>query len=721
MSVDSLRIEEDFLPDDGPHAPAAAPRKKRRPKQPAETPFATFLRQINEVPLLRPEEEKAFARLKMTGDAIFYEQIGILAEHVLQALEPESPDFDAVTAAFDRLKRHILQREEVMQGLPASAAHGPPTAREVTVQAQKALHRMMEKVRERRKNIEKSFDPVIDPSTDGDDRSLARDVIYIQQKLATLEDRICTSEAPEIGALAGIGREAFHDLRSAFPQDHPCTQALAHNDTQFREAVAKEPLGSAYLQPLLAGRIIDDIHPRMPTEVLMRANLRLVVDIARSYKGKGIGFYDLVEEGMLGLRRGIDGYQLKYNTKISTYVSYWIKQSMKRAIVNHARNIQVPAYMQEMIIKFRTAKTKLLNELGRPSTNEEIMKRAGIPAKKLKILTGGLTVMEAEMQGGNVERDGKIPSLEEMVVDDDNDSLDEMEERDDVDLLLALLQKLDPRSREIVERRHPLNGAEPETLKEVGESLGLTRERVRQIESDGLGILQEEAGSDAESDDAPKRPPSSHDLQWMAKFGEKQNATASIQIASLDCLFAVGADAVVFLEKLALEPAEERLKSTQAFAAEKKLLIHPTSIAYIAGHPHYLRQRLLSGTLPKANAHAPAPVPAPLPSPRPPVAAAKPVRRPVYKVVPDSPPPAPPLAPAALAPAEDVSVKLSLPAQDEIKRRQIISILRQLEQKPQAMDKWLQLLLWQAGITLNKEHQEYLLQNRSELIRIFSS
>ncbi len=107
---------------------------------------------------------------------------------------------------------------------------------------------------------------------------------------------------------------------------------------------------------------------------MVRANLRLVVNIARGYTGKGLGLQDLIEEGNLGLLRAVEGFDPSMNTRFSTYASYWIKQSIKRALVNTAKTIRIPAYMVELLAKWRRATAKLQDELGRPPTHEEIAK-----------------------------------------------------------------------------------------------------------------------------------------------------------------------------------------------------------------------------------------------------------------------------------------------------------------------------------------------------------
>ncbi|EMI54420.1 sigma-70 family RNA polymerase sigma factor [Rhodopirellula sallentina] len=255
-------------------------------------------------------------------------------------------------------------------------------------------------------------------------------------------------------------------------------------ETYLRE-INETPLLSAEEEMDLAARIAEgDV---MARDQMVRANLRLVVNISRGYTGKGLGLQDLIEEGNLGLLRAVEGFDPVHGTRFSTYASYWIKQSIKRALINSAKTIRIPAYMVELLSKWRRATARLSEELGRTPTNEEVARVLGLPKKKLPIIRKAIKINNSTPQSDQTESGW---SLGDMVMDERLKSPDEaMLDHDILKHAMGLLDDLDERDSMVLKLRFGLGGSEPMTLKEIGAELGLTRERVRQIETEALRRL----------------------------------------------------------------------------------------------------------------------------------------------------------------------------------------------------------------------------------------
>jgi RNA polymerase primary sigma factor len=219
---------------------------------------------------------------------------------------------------------------------------------------------------------------------------------------------------------------------------------------------------------------------------LVRANLRLVVSIAQGYRGRGLDLQDLIAEGNFGLIRAAEGFDPSRNTRLSTYATFWIKQSIRLGLNNTARTVRLPTYVVQLLVEWHRASAALSEELGRPPEDEEVADRLKLSQRRLRLIKKGIRV-----QGATTENEDGL-SLDEVVADPRAETPGaELEHAEEVQEVLALVDDLEPRDREVLRLRFGLEGAEPMTLKEVGERLDLSRESVRQIERLALHRLSE--------------------------------------------------------------------------------------------------------------------------------------------------------------------------------------------------------------------------------------
>ena len=234
---------------------------------------------------------------------------------------------------------------------------------------------------------------------------------------------------------------------------------------------------------------------------MIRANLRLVVKIARDYTGRGMSLDDLIGEGNLGLIRAAEDFDPRFGTRFSTYASYWIKQAIRHALTNTTATIRLPAHMVTLLSKWRKAERALTRELGQAPTFDQVAVTLGLSDAQRVLVERAKRASQLKLEGGDDE--GWSPDE----AGDHHESPDAaIEAADERRHLLGRLERLDDRERTIVSLRFGLDGDDPMTLKEVGRRLGVTREWVRKIEVRAVKKLDGDAPAPPKpADPKPRR------------------------------------------------------------------------------------------------------------------------------------------------------------------------------------------------------------------------
>jgi RNA polymerase primary sigma factor len=279
-------------------------------------------------------------------------------------------------------------------------------------------------------------------------------------------------------------RAAEPDVVEAPPRWYH-TAATTNGLDLYLAEIGRTPLLTKSEEQRLA-RLIEQGDERAKRH-MVEANLRLVVSIAKKYRGHGVPFVDLIQEGTLGLVRAVEKFEWQRDLKFSTYATWWIRQAVQRAVANQSRTIRVPVHIHDRMRKVDRARRDAEVRLGRAATIEEVAKQAQVAVEDIDALdevrTSTVSLHQPAAVDGETELGDLLPDADAEPVDD----VVALNLR--ADALRSALERLSPRTRRVLELRYGLAGGDPMNLDVIGREVGLTRERVRQLEVEGLAEL----------------------------------------------------------------------------------------------------------------------------------------------------------------------------------------------------------------------------------------
>jgi RNA polymerase primary sigma factor len=301
-------------------------------------------------------------------------------------------------------------------------------------------------------------------------------------------------EPPELEALHQLLEE--RNIEVIEPKEQPAKEPTAPpRNTEvletttdalqlFLREIGRHPLLTAADEVELSKRIEQG--DMTAKRRMIECNLRLVVSIAKNYRNQGLPFLDLIQEGMFGLIRAVEKFEWQRGLKFSTYATWWIRQAVARAIADKARTIRVPVHVVERMQKMHRAERHLWTQLAREPTLEEIADEAGLPLQQALEVRAAARASTSLDQPIGEQEDAVFGDL---VAGEDPLPEEETERRLQKEALDRALESLPERDRRVLELRYGLRGEEPHTLEHIGRRLGITRERVRQIEIESLARL----------------------------------------------------------------------------------------------------------------------------------------------------------------------------------------------------------------------------------------
>ena len=287
-----------------------------------------------------------------------------------------------------------------------------------------------------------------------------------------------------VASLALVPRDLPDEAPITAPERQPYDGNTAFN--LYLREVGQTKLLTLAEENELAARIRKG--DKKARELMIKANLRLVVKIAREYEDYGMPLLDLINEGNIGLMKGVERFDPAKGGKLSTYGSWWIKQSIKRALANQSKTIRLPVHLVDKVNRMRRAAHELREVFGREATDEELAEELEVPVKKVRLW------MRSSMKTASLDAplgdDDSSPLADVVPATDTLDPFEELQQRTVHEMVRRFLPGLPPRELSILQERFGLEGGGEKTLDEIGHRFGVTRERIRQLQNLALAKLR---------------------------------------------------------------------------------------------------------------------------------------------------------------------------------------------------------------------------------------